>query len=171
MNIRSISVSGIRGNKNPQIIGSYERLTPKSVRKIEDKIIDLIYNNKIEEIILGGAMGSDNIALAYALAHRNRPLEDYDSIINPLKITVILPYTIEKQPEECWDLIRQADEIIEIKYRALLQAYFVRNSVMVQRADKLVAFWDGESRGTRMTIKIAEKLKKDIEIIWVEASE
>lgn len=176
-----ITISGIRGNKDSQIIKSYNRLTEQSTKKIEDKIISLIYDDKIEELIFGGAMGSDNLALSIALIHKNHCFEDYDSIITPVKITVILPFTIEKQPRECRYNISQADEIIELKgvakavgtwvsYGSWVSSYFHRNEEMVKRCDKLVAFWDGFSGGTANTIGIAKKLKKDIEIIWVEAS-
>lgn len=37
------------------------------------------------------------------------------------------------------------------------QAGFIRNREMAQHADVLVAFWDGESRGTAHMIKTAKK--------------
>ena len=40
-----------------------------------------------------------------------------------------------------------------------------RNEKIVDYADKIIAFWDGESRGTLSTIKYAKKLGKECEII------
>ena len=42
-----------------------------------------------------------------------------------------------------------------------------RNRRMVDIADKVLAIWDGKSRGTRFTIDYAKKLEKDIVVICV----
>ena len=44
-------------------------------------------------------------------------------------------------------------------------AGFVRNNLIVCAADRVVAFWDGESKGTKHSIKLAEQFKKPLEII------
>ena len=44
-------------------------------------------------------------------------------------------------------------------------APIVRNKEIVDYADKIVAFWDGKSKGTLSVIKYAEKTKKPCEII------
>lgn len=44
------------------------------------------------------------------------------------------------------------------------KAGFIRNGLIVGDADKVVAFWDGESRGTLNTIKKAVKAGKPVEI-------
>lgn len=48
-------------------------------------------------------------------------------------------------------------------------AGFKRNGLIAAQADRVVAFWDGQSHGTKDTIKKARKLDKPVEIIlWVE---
>ena len=44
-------------------------------------------------------------------------------------------------------------------------APIVRNKMIVDYADKIVAFWDGKSRGTLSVIKNAEQTGKPCEII------
>jgi len=44
------------------------------------------------------------------------------------------------------------------------RAGFVRNADIVDRAHKVVAFWDGESKGTYHTIKLAWQAGKPVEI-------
>ena len=44
-------------------------------------------------------------------------------------------------------------------------APIVRNKKIVDYADKVIAFWNGSSRGTLSVIKYAEKVKKPCEII------
>lgn len=40
----------------------------------------------------------------------------------------------------------------------------IRNRSIVEAADKVVAFWDGESRGTKSSINLAKKLGKPLEV-------
>lgn len=49
-------------------------------------------------------------------------------------------------------------------------AYFVRNTLIAQDCDALIAFWDGASGGTLDTMKKAAKLWKPIAILGVPAS-
>ena len=46
-------------------------------------------------------------------------------------------------------------------------AGFRRNIDIVAAADKVVAFWDGESKGTKLSIDLARDSKKPLEIILV----
>lgn len=44
-----------------------------------------------------------------------------------------------------------------------------RNQQIVDMADKVVAFWDGKSKGTKITIDMARKAGKPLEIIYDES--
>lgn len=44
-------------------------------------------------------------------------------------------------------------------------AGFRRNQQIVDAADRVVAFWDGQSKGTAHTIELAKKAGKPVEII------
>jgi len=41
---------------------------------------------------------------------------------------------------------------------------------MVARADHLVAFWDGRSGGTGMTVDLAHKARISVEIVQIQGS-
>ena len=43
-------------------------------------------------------------------------------------------------------------------------AGFARNRAIVHSADRVVAFWDGESRGTKHTIGVAQEMRKPVEV-------
>lgn len=45
-------------------------------------------------------------------------------------------------------------------------AGYVRNVDMVKRADKVIAFWDGQSKGTRFSIEQALKQQKRLEVFF-----
>ena len=51
------------------------------------------------------------------------------------------------------------------------RAGFIRNEEMGVFSDGLLAFWDGESRGTKHMIEYMRKLGKDVRIIYYGAPE
>ncbi len=46
-------------------------------------------------------------------------------------------------------------------------APIVRNRLIVQAADKVLAFWDGASRGTLSSINLAKKMGKKLQIVML----
>lgn len=62
------------------------------------------------------------------------------------------------------------------EYRANWEAFGkkagpLRNLEIVEAADMAIAFWDGESRGTKSSIDLALKLRKHLEVIFPEAAQ
>jgi len=47
-------------------------------------------------------------------------------------------------------------------------APIIRNKSIVQEADIVIAFWDGHSRGTQHSLKIAKEQNKEIRIVKFE---
>lgn len=46
-----------------------------------------------------------------------------------------------------------------------------RNDVIIREADKIIAFWNGKSTGTKYVIDNAKKLGKSLEIIMIGKNE
>lgn len=46
-------------------------------------------------------------------------------------------------------------------------ATHIRNRQIVDKSDKVIAFWDGGSKGTKSVIEYARKMKKDVRVIYV----
>lgn len=44
----------------------------------------------------------------------------------------------------------------------------IRNRQMVEAADRVIAFWDGQSKGTKITIDIATAMNKPLYLIEIE---
>lgn len=117
------------------IVGSREFPEPDFVRAVMNDYFALI-----SVFISGGADGVDSIA------------EDWVNQWND---------TIKKEHPE--SLI--AKVILEpdwTKYGK--KAGAVRNQMIVNNADHIIAFWDGKSPGTKITIDMAMKAKKSIDI-------
>lgn len=134
----------------------------RDIIPLDYEIIKLQISNLLsehpEELLFGGARGADTVALAAAYTERGEERTP--------KLTVIVPKRIQDQPLEAQKWIERADEIIELKaHRLGTKAYEQRNHTLVSRSDKLVAFWDGHSGGTGMTIRLAEEMGKPVHIV------
>ena len=46
-------------------------------------------------------------------------------------------------------------------------APIIRNSHIVESCDKIIAFWDGKSRGTLNSINLAKKLGKQLQVVII----
>lgn len=44
-------------------------------------------------------------------------------------------------------------------------AGYIRNKTIIENSDIVIAYWDGSSKGTQHSIKLAKKLNKHIKII------
>ena len=102
------------------------------------------------EVVSGGAVGVDRAA---ACAANDRCIED-ESVPRP---KVFLP----------------AFERDGVKYdpKRHKQHYAIRNQQIVDYADVVVAFWDGKSAGTRMTLDMARKAGKPVTVYGPDGKE
>ena|SRR3990172_2853504 len=56
-------------------------------------------------------------------------------------------------------------EIILPNWSLGRRAGMLRNTTIIERCDFVIAFWDGESKGTADSIKKAKKMGKKVEVI------
>jgi len=100
-------------------------------RKFTNLDISKFINEKVREVITGGAIGIDTLAERYADKNKlSKSIPEYD------------------------------------KYGK--SAPIIRNKEIVKRADKIIAIWDGKSKGTKFTIEYAKKVGKEVKIYIVE---
>ncbi len=129
----------------------------------------LVYEVRPAEIIFGGAVGVDTIALAAAQHHRScggRTVRAHRS-----RLVVFVPDVVAAQPHAAREAIRlYADEVIELRQRITRTdewaAYHARNREMVDRATHVLGFWDGGHRsGAGSCISYAQRVGR---VVWVE---
>jgi hypothetical protein len=133
-------------------------VAPRDLPLIESYVGDILAEGP-DEMLFGGARGADTVALAAACT----TLEGQ----RPPMLTVIVPKRLKDQPVDAQEWAKEcADEILELKAERLNpEAYRRRNRELISRADALVAFWDGESGGTGMTISLAREAGIPVEIV------
>lgn len=172
-----IIITANRGRKSREIIDSFKRFNEKDLQIMESRMIVLVNDPNVEEIIFGGALGGDTVLLYYALKHRKG---------NVPNLTVILPVDLRFQARETWEITRQADEIIEMhqqiydengQFRKII--YKNRNVEMLKKAkksgkkSKVEAFWNGQRMysGTYSTIISAQKMGIPVNVNMIGAND
>ena len=118
------------------IVGSREFKDNNLLRHV---LLDEYRNLYEGTIISGGARGVDTWAID--IANELNSL-NYEEGQTKLKIKVFVPD---------WN-----------KYGKI--AGFLRNQLIINEADKIIAFWDGKSKGTKHYIDLAIKVGKPIDI-------
>ena len=63
-----------------------------------------------------------------------------------------------------WKIISLSKFFTQIGGKYGKRAGLIRNEKIVENSSVIVAFWDGESKGTFHTIQLAKKFNKDIYI-------
>ena len=115
------------------IIGS-RTLTPLFYETMRDYILTCMKDNhpddKIEEVISGGARGADALGEKFSLDVLKKPC-------------TVFPAEWEKYGRS---------------------AGYRRNSLIINAADVVFAFWDGVSNGTKHSIELAVNSKKPVYI-------
>jgi len=113
---------------------------------IDSKILDLVIAPNVNEIVFGGAKGGDTIALKAALLHRAGLYRPGAKPSIP-KLVVIVPDVVRSQPPETWAITERADEVVELHLPIIKDdgwlAYRKRNEAIVDRCNRMVAFWTG----------------------------
>jgi predicted Rossmann fold nucleotide-binding protein DprA/Smf involved in DNA uptake len=153
--LRRIAITGNRG------------ITDDDRATIRRRIGALVRSGEAGTILFGGALGADTEALRAALAARR---------CGAPRLVVVLPDTLEAQPRGTWAASRRADERVElrrpIRAEDRWRAYHGRNRYLVEHADALLAFWNGDPRsGTAATITLARKRGLAVEIVDVEGGD
>ncbi len=75
---------------------------------------------------------------------------------------------VDTLAEEYADKHRLSKIILRPKYNLYHKcAPLKRNDEMIKIADSILVFWDGKSKGTKYTIDVATKQKKNIKVILI----
>jgi len=121
-------------------------------------------------------MGVDNVKIGI-VGSRNLNLEP-SFIIDKLKnynITEI----VSGGAKGIDSLAKEVSTILNIPFTEFKPDYneygriapFIRNEQIVDHSDVIFAFWDGESRGTQHTLKIAKRKKRPYKIFTINGFE
>lgn len=72
------------------------------------------------------------------------------------------------QISEKWAVKTNTKSTVVLPVRKDISSYYLhRNAEMVSMCDAVIAFWDGESRGTKFTIDYAKARNKPVKIVGI----
>jgi len=102
-------------------------------------------------IVSGGAPGADRLGERYAEANG----------------------LVKEIYKADWNNLKHPEAVIRFKHGRQYDANagFRRNKVIVDSADLVVAFWDGNSRGTKHALDYARSQGKEIRIVRFQAKD
>lgn len=150
----------------PDKLGGYNESNPtaKYVKSALAKHIKQLVEQGHQEFISGGALGIDTWAAEIVLEFKKA--QPY------IRLIIAKPFPSQDKvwPEESKIRFRkmcdEADEVVDVSpdpYDA--KKMMDRNKWMVDRADVVVAVWDGSSGGTGNCVTYAKKKAKNIILI------
>lgn len=150
-------------------ITGHRKLSPDDAALVTARVEALIYDVRPSVVIFGGAVGVDTVALAAAQHHRSHHGGTVRA--HRSRLVVIVPDVVAAQPHEAREAIRlYADEVVEMRHTITRTdgwaAYRLRNEAMVDRAARVLAFWDGDARtGTGSCLAYAQRMGRGV---WIE---
>lgn len=133
-----------------------------SVRSLRTMYSELkVWFGKCTMWYVGGAEGVDNYALIYLLE-------------NSQPVIAVVPFKRVSQPRACSKLLSRCNKVVELNgkrksYSEMVESYYARNMYMVDNADVVLAFHNGNSCGTIQCIKYAKKKRKEVRVIRIKA--
>lgn len=132
--------------------------------KFDNKLIDAVFSLPREgctTFYCGMAMGFDIIAAETVLAVKN-------AFSEPLKLICVLPFENQSYnfPAD-WKIrfnsvLQKCDEKIILAEKYFTGCYQERNTYMVDNSDYVITWFDGQSGGTKNTIRYAKKIGRQI---------
>ena len=123
-------------------------------RRLKDTVLALILEG-YRHFVSGGAMGMDLMAAEAVLDLRGE--------FPDVTLEMALPYAgqSEKWPESArrrWKkCLDEADMVTVLSETYTKSCFFTRNRYLVQQADILLACYDGQEGGTKMTVEYAKR--------------
>lgn len=159
-----LTVTGHRPNK----LYGYDLNNPK-YKKLYNKIYDVLVREKPSHCISGMALGVDTI---FACAVLNYKKENPDVILECAIPCRNHSSRWNKKDTELYNrILKLADKVTLVTHEAYKPYLMeVRNRYMIDKANKILAIWNGdENGGTYNAVKYSKK--KDKEMIYIDPSE
>ena len=133
-------------------------------RAITDAMIELVELSGVREFLCGMALGSDQICAEIVLGLKSQYPD--------LKLSCWIPCAEQSkkwnqaQKMRYQQILRLSDEVVCLSDHSTPDCMRIRNETMVDRADFLLAIWNGKPRGgTAATVRYAKSRALPIVLI------
>ena len=157
---KTVCFTGHRSEKLPKG-DALERLRQRLADEIDKAIADVY-----DTFLFGGAYGFDLMAAEEVIKRKS-----LINLQNPqlIRLWAIIPF--EEQAirfsvadhERYYEIMPKCDEVITLNTRYSSQCYAQRNQYMVDRSNRVICCWNGQSvSGTAQTVRMAQKQSLEI---------
>jgi predicted Rossmann fold nucleotide-binding protein DprA/Smf involved in DNA uptake len=111
----------------------------------------------------------ERVAIVGSRGYPDEGKEDVFSYVHELPSNSVVVSGGAEGPDTWAERAAKRRGLLVVVYRADWSLYgkaagFIRNGQIVANCDRVVAFWDGHSRGTKNTIDIANRQGKPVEV-------
>lgn len=110
-------------------------------------------------VISGHARGVDQMAEHTARFERGLEVVSFQPKPRPGREWAVVRFVFEGK-----DYHEELSEEMAGRWPSFAAAAYTRNRFIVDAADVVVAFWDGESKGTKHSIDLAESMGRRVEL-------
>lgn len=146
----------------PQKLNGYKKIDNfETLLLLEALIVESIVERDVTEFISGMAQGIDLWAAEIVLGLKEK--------FPQIKLVAAIPCIGQKSiwpksAQNFWNEIKsKADEVVYVNEKEYFDRCLqLRNEYMVDRADYILAVWDGSSGGTGNCIRYARDMEKEI---------
>ena len=160
--IKSCAFTGYRPQKMPWGFNEDDPRCEDFKHRLKDMILVMILEG-YRHFISGAAMGTDLWGAQYIL--------EFKKEFPDLTLDMAIPFEgqAEKWSYEYRNLrdsvMRSADKITLISRNYTRNCMFDRNRYMVQNADAVIAAYDGQEGGTKMTVEMARRMSVPVVLV------
>lgn len=137
-----------------------KRLPRQGADRIRASIWELVFRFPQATWLAGGAIGTDQIATDELLALGQRV-----ELVLPFRPEVQAELWSESQRQVLFQQIANAAAVEVLREAYHPDGYRERNNRLVERADLVVAYWDGTPSGTAATVY--EAVRQKVPVHWV----
>ena len=139
-------------------------IPPENEKRIHKELsfqIQKAINDSYNIFICGFARGTDIMAAEIVIDFKKQ----FGSAVD-IKLKAYLPYKERKYSRKIKELLNECDDIISCSEHYYKGCYLVRDKIMIENSNMLIAVTDkAETGGTGYTIHCAEKKKIPVERI------
>lgn len=162
--MKAIAFTGHRPNK---LNGWTPNENLALLTEVRNKVLHYARHEGYDTFIQGCALGTDLWSALVVIKLRRRHKD-----LSHIKLISAVPCLNHKskwneESQKLWDyVIKNSDEVVYVSEEEYTpKCMQIRNEWMVDRADKLIAVWDGTRGGTGSCVEYALKKKKTIDRI------
>ncbi len=149
---------------------SIQQGTPKNIVILGTRHCSFLHQQIIELLSYALVLSDNHIWTSGATGTHAAAIRGALRANNPELLTVILPQTVTRQPQEIRQLISQVRSVIELGHDQLPldAASRICNSELLAKGDQLIVFAFHDSKTLRETIEEAKARKLRVTVLYLD---